>query len=48
MRSFYSHERGCTICVFDIHALRDIANVGYQQTLKLFTGKHASKINEIE
>ena len=44
---FIPMKEAARYAVFDIHALRDIANVGYQQTLKLFTGKHASKINEL-
>lgn len=33
--------------VFDIHALHDIANVGYQETLKRLTGKQGARINEL-
>lgn len=44
---FIAMKEAARYAVFDIHALRDIANVGYQQTLKLFTGKRASRINEL-
>ena len=44
---FIPMKEAARYAVFDIHALRDIANVGYQQTMKLFTGKRAPKINEL-
>lgn len=44
---FIPMKEAARYAVFDIHALRDIANVGYQQTLKLFADKNSVKRNEL-
>lgn len=44
---FIPMKEAARYAVFDIHALRDIANVGYQRAMKIFTGKYASRINEL-